>query len=252
MVSRSGSPGPAPTSVTLTLGLAVLARAGEGGGIGDFVQRFLGLVLAAGQHQRADRAVDHALPETAAQRKFGNARMHRFAKAADEAGEIADARRQHRFDAARGTRRATTGDVPPVPTATTTSPRSTIAGKMKVECARSSITLTGRPTAFARTDIATPMSPAPAQRIAITLERSAASGSPAASSIRAASVGLEAGQIMIAVGGIPADLRARGNEQPQFCAHELARSNEQHLAALQIQKHRQVAHPDTRFPQLRG
>ncbi len=32
------------------------------------------------------------------------------------------------------TRRATTGEVPPVPTATTTSPRSTIAGKMKVEC----------------------------------------------------------------------------------------------------------------------
>ena len=32
--------------------------------------------------------------------------------------------------------------------------------------------------AFARTDIATPMSPAPAQRIAITPERSAAKGSP--------------------------------------------------------------------------
>ena len=81
------------------LGLAVLARAGEGGRIGDFVQRLFGLVLAAGEHQRADRAIDHALPEAAAQREFGNARMHRFAKAADEAGEIADARRQHRFDA---------------------------------------------------------------------------------------------------------------------------------------------------------
>ena len=42
------------------------------------------------------------------------------------------------------TRRATTGEAPPVPTATTTSPRSTMAGKMKVECARSSITLTGK------------------------------------------------------------------------------------------------------------
>ena len=65
------------------------------------------------------------------------------------------------------TRRATTGEVPPVPIATTTSPRSTIAGKMKVECARSSITLTGRPTDLARSDIATPTSPAPAQKIAI-------------------------------------------------------------------------------------
>ena len=78
---------------------------------------------------------------------------------------------------------ATTGDAPPVPTATTTSPRSTIAGKMKVECVRSSITLTGRPTAFARNDIATPMSPAPAQTIAVTPPRSAANGSPSANSI---------------------------------------------------------------------
>ena len=147
-------------------------------------------------------------------------------------------------------RRATTGDVPPVPTATTTSPRSTIAGKMKVECARSSITLTGRPTAFARADIATPMSPAPAQRIAITSDRSAVSGSPEAGSIRAASVGVETSQIMIAVGRKPADPRARRNQQAQFRAHEFARSNEQHLAALQIQEHRQVAHPILAFPNL--
>ena len=85
------------------------------------------------------------------------------------------------------TRRATTGEAPPVPTATTTSPRSTIAGKMKVECSRSSITLTGRPTAFARTDIATPMSPAPAHSTASTPVRSDVSGSPLAGSIRAAS-----------------------------------------------------------------
>ena len=99
MVSRSGSPGPAPTSVTLPSALPSSLRAGKGGGIGDFLQRRFGFVLAAGEHQRADRAVDHALPEAAAQRKFGNARMHRFAKAADEAGEIADPRRQHRLDA---------------------------------------------------------------------------------------------------------------------------------------------------------
>ncbi len=87
------------------------------------------------------------------------------------------------------TRRATTGEAPPVPTATTTSPRSTIAGKMKVECTRSSITLMGRPIDLARSDIATPISPAPAQRMAMTPDRSAASGSPFINSIRAASEG---------------------------------------------------------------
>jgi hypothetical protein len=87
------------------------------------------------------------------------------------------------------TRRATTGEAPPVPTATTTSPRSTIAGKIKVEWTRSSITLTGKPTDLARTDIATPISPAPAQRMAMTPVRSAVSGSPCAKSIRAASAG---------------------------------------------------------------
>ena len=106
------------------------------------------------------------------------------------------------------TRRATTGDVPPVPTATTTSPRSTIAGKMKVECARSSITLTGSPTAFARADIATPMSPAPAQRIAITPERSAVSGSPEAALDPGGIRRVEPSKIMIAVGRKPADPRA--------------------------------------------
>ncbi len=40
-------------------------------------------------------------------------------------------------------RRASTGDVPPVPIATTTSPRSTMAGKMNVESSGRSTTLTG-------------------------------------------------------------------------------------------------------------
>ena len=61
---------------------------------------------------------------------------------------------------------------------------------------------------------------------------------------------LEAGQIMIAVGRKPADPRAGRNQQAQFCAHELARSNEQHLAALQIQEHWQVAHQTLAFPNL--
>ena len=55
---------------------------------------------------------------------------------------------------------------------------------------------------------------------------------------------------MIAVGRKPADLRAGRRQQAQFRAHEVARSNEQHLAALQIQEHRQIAHPTLAFPNL--
>ncbi len=55
-------------------------------------------------------------------------------------------------------------------------------------------------------------------------------------------LGGKAGEVMIAVGREPADLRTGSGEQPQFGAREVARSNEQHLAALQIQKHRQIAH----------
>ncbi len=140
------------------------------------------------------------------------------------------------------TRRATTGEAPPVPTATTTSPRSTMAGKMNVECGRSSITLTGRPTALARTDIAIPMSPAPAHRIAITPPRSAASGSPSASSIRAASAASKPLEIMIAIGREPANARAGRRQQAQFRPRQLAGPDEQHGTGLQIEKHRQKSH----------
>ena len=63
-------------------------------------------------------------------------------------------------------------------------------------------------------------------------------------------VGIKACEIMIAVGGIPTNLRARRRQQAQFCAREVARSNEQHLAALQIQEHRQIAHQTLAFPNL--
>jgi hypothetical protein len=55
-------------------------------------------------------------------------------------------------------------------------------------------------------------------------------------------------QFVIAVGRIPADLSAGRRQQPQFCARELTRSDEQHLAALQIQEDRQIAHPTLAFP----
>ena len=81
------------------LGLAVVCAPAKADGIGNILQRRFGFVAAPGENQRADRAVDHALPEAAAQREFGDAAVDRFAPAADEAGEIADPRRQHRLDA---------------------------------------------------------------------------------------------------------------------------------------------------------
>ncbi len=76
----------------------MLAGAGEGGRVGDFLQRRFGFRLATREHQRTDRAVDHALPEATAQRKFGNARVDEFTKGADQAREIANACRQHHLD----------------------------------------------------------------------------------------------------------------------------------------------------------
>ena len=251
MVSRSGSPGPGADQRHPALGLAVLARAGEGCGIGDFVQRFFSLVLAAGEHQRADRAVDHALPEAAAQREFGNARMHRFAKAADEGGEIADARRQHRFDAlahaARDHRRRAAG-------ADGNDDVAAIDDRGKDESGMREVVhhIDGQ-----------------ADRLRARRHRNAdVAGAGAENCDDARQIGSE----RIASGRFdPRGVRrrraqpdhdcrrshtsgpcARRNQQAQFRAHEFARSNEQHLAALQIQEHRQVAHPILAFPNLRG
>src|SRR5450759_1360231 len=59
------------------------------------LRRRFSLMTATGENQRADRAVDDALPEAAAQRKFGNPAMDRLAPAADKAGEITDSRGQN-------------------------------------------------------------------------------------------------------------------------------------------------------------
>jgi hypothetical protein len=160
------------------LRLARHGSAGKSRCVANIFQRRFNFVVAPGQNQRADRAIDHALPEAAAQRKFGNAAMDVLAPAADEANESPIRPAPLRCARARG--------APPRAKSRQCNGNHHIAaiddgGKMKVECARSSITFTGRPTAFARADIAIPMSPAPAQRMAITPRRSAASGSPSAS-----------------------------------------------------------------------
>jgi hypothetical protein len=93
------------------------------------------------------------------------------------------------------------------------------------------MTLTGTPAAFARADIATPMSPALAQKIAITPPRSAVSGSPTANSILAASAPSK-----------PSDARAGRNQQAQLRPHQFAAADEQDGAILQIEEYRQESH----------
>src|SRR5215470_9260749 len=82
------------------------------------------------------------------------------------------------------TRRANTGEPPPVPSATTTSPRSTTAGNTKVERSDRSTTVTG--TLRARARAATPSSRAPptADTTATNSETSACNGSVKESSSR--------------------------------------------------------------------
>src|SRR5215813_12585121 len=74
-------------------------------------------------------------------------------------------------------RRARTGDAPPVPIATTTSPRSTTAGKMKVDRSGRSTTFTATLAARARAATRSARSPPAATTIAANSENSASSGS---------------------------------------------------------------------------
>ena len=83
-------------------------------------------------------------------------------------------------------RRASTGDAPPVPIATTTSPRSTTAGKMNVDRSGRSTTLTGMLNARALAAMRSSMSRPAAETTASAPARSDAAGSPNAISIRPA------------------------------------------------------------------
>ena len=53
---------------------------------------------------------------------------------------------------------------------------------------------------------------------------------------------LQATEIMIAVGRVPAHPRTRGRQQTQLRPHLLAGSHHEHGASLQIEKHRQKSH----------
>ena len=54
--------------------------------------------------------------------------------------------------------------------------------------------------------------------------------------------GVEAAHIMIAVGRVPANARARRCQQAQFRPRQFAGANEQHGTGLQIEKYRQESH----------
>jgi hypothetical protein len=75
-------------------------------------------------------------------------------------------------------RRAKTGEAPPVPIATTTWPRSTMAGKMKVESSGRSTTLTGMRRRRARAAIWQSIASPAAETRATASLQSACSGSP--------------------------------------------------------------------------
>src|SRR5258707_10282440 len=53
---------------------------------------------------------------------------------------------------------------------------------------------------------------------------------------------------MVAVGRKPADPRTGRRQQPQLRPHEIAGSDEQHRAALQIEKHGQESHATLASP----
>jgi len=159
--------------------------------------------------------------------------MHEF-KASDEAGEIADAAPQHRFDALADAARPTTA------TAHGAYGNNDVAairrrGKMEVEMRECPLTLTGKPTALARPDSRNADSPAPAhglrwcrrdrrQRIAF-------------GNLDPRRVGLSRpASVMFAIGGTtPTDLRAAAAAvlMLRVRAHPLPRSAPCPLWAIQ-------------------
>ena len=223
------------------LGLAIVLCAGKRAGIDNILQRRFGFIVASGENQRADRAIDHALPEAAAQREFGNAAVDRFAPAADEGGEIADARRQHRLDAfahpARHHRRRSAGahgdhDIAAI------DDRGKDEGRMgevvhdiygqadRLGPRRHQ----GSDVARARAEDCNDAREIGGKRIACRKLDPGRIG------------GRKIAQIMMAIGRVPANPRARGGQQAQFRPRQIARADEQYGTGLQIEKYRQESH----------
>ena len=187
-------------------------------------------------------------------RRSGNSAMRPWmdlAEAADETGEIADPRRQHRLDAlahaARHHRRSAAGA-----DGDTTSPRSTMAGKDEGGMREVVHHIDGKADRLgARRHRNADIAGAGAedrddagkigrQRIALRML-----------DLRRI-VGIEPAQIMIAVGRVPADARTGRREQAQFRARKIARANQQHRTGFADRGRRAGIACDTRFPHIRG
>ena len=222
-------------------------RAGKGNGIGNLFQRRLSFAPASGKDQRADRAIDHPLPEAAAQRHLRNAVVHQFAPAADERGEIADAGGQHSFDAlahaARHDRRSSAG-------ADGNDHVAAIDDGGKNESRMREIVhhIDGQtdrlgPRRHRNSDVAgaraqdgNDAGEIGRQRIAIRKldPRHIGSGKPA--------------QIMLAVGREVADARASRRQQAQFRPRQIAGADQQHRSGLQVEKDWQESHATLAAP----
>ena len=217
------------------------------GCVGNIFQRGFGLVLAAGEHQRADRAINHALPETAAQRKLGNPAMDGLAPGTDEGGEIADPGGQHRFDAladaARHHRRGAAGadrhhDIAAIDD----------GGKNESRMGEIVHHIDGKadrlgPRRHRNADVAGARAQDGNHALEFGRQRIAAgkfdprriiSGEPA--------------HIMMAVGREVADARTRRRQQAQFRPRQIAGADKQHGSGLQIEKDWQESHATLAAP----
>jgi len=116
--------------------------AAAGGRLQFTRQRALGVGDPPREHEFGHRTLEHPFPERppapVAATRFGPARGKRRASCANwpYVAGTSDSRRAR-------SRRASTGEAPPVDTATTTGERSTIAGRMNEHSSGSSTTLTG-------------------------------------------------------------------------------------------------------------
>jgi len=136
-VNSSGSPGPAPTSVT-----SPVAR-----GAADVVASKRCAICRApwGSPSMNRRAAGPSTTASKKRRRSSVSRSRSRLVLRKQSNHIARSPRRFGSDASSRSRRrrARTGDVPPVETATMTGSRSTIAGTMKREASLSSTTFTG-------------------------------------------------------------------------------------------------------------
>ena len=224
---------------------AVLGR--EGGWIDDGLQRGFGIIRTTGQNRRADRTIDHALPESPPQRHIRNAIVNGFAPASDEAGEITDARGQQCLDAfahaPRHHRRCPTGADRDHDIAAIDDGRENECRVLQV------VHYVDRQTDSARTRghrLANGASTGAQHRDdigKIGLQRIAVRAFEARQR-----TGIETQDIVIAIGCEPAHPRASRHQQPQFCARQFTSTDQNDRSGLQIEKHGQKAHRNSASP----